>query len=127
MFCKTILACTTIATLGTGLIGINGALAAGNNPAGFNGTWSVQLMTDSGICGSRSQAIAIENGRVRAVGSTSMTLAGQISASGLVSLSIYHSLATGGASGRLQANFGSGTWRASTVGCSGRWTAQRLA
>ena len=29
--------------LGTGLIGINSALAAGSNPAGFNGTWSIQL------------------------------------------------------------------------------------
>ncbi len=125
MFCKTILACTTIATLGTGLIGINGALAAGNNPAGFNGTWSVQLMTDSGICGSRSQAIAVENGRVRTIGTASATVTGQIGGNGVVKLGIHHSMAQADASGQLQANSGSGTWRASAVGCSGRWTAQR--
>src|SRR3712207_1966850 len=37
---------------GASLIGINGAMAAGGKPAGFDGTWSVQLVTNSGICGS---------------------------------------------------------------------------
>ena len=127
MFRKTVLAVTTIATLGTGLIGINGALAAGGEPTGFNGTWSVQLVTDSGICGSRSQAIAVENGRVHPIGNSAATVTGQISASGGVNLNIHHSLVTADASGQLQANSGSGTWRASTIGCSGHWTAQRLA
>ena len=111
--------------LGAGLIGINGAVAAGEKPAGFDGTWSVQLVTDSGICGSRSQAIAVENGRVRPIGNSAATVMGQIGASGAVNLDIHHSLAKADASGRLQANSGSGTWRASMVGCSGRWTAQR--
>ena len=127
MFRRTVLAFMTIATLGTGLTGINDALAAGSEPTGFNGTWSVQLVTDSGLCGSHSQSIAGENGHVRPIGNSAATVTGQISASGGVNLNIHHSLATADASGQLQANSGSGTWRASTIGCSGHWTAQRLA
>ena len=111
--------------LGAGLIGISDAVAAGEKPAGFDGTWSVQLVTNTGLCGSRNQAIAVENGRVRPLGNSAATVTGQIGASGVVNLDIHHSLAKADASGRLQANSGSGTWRASTVGCSGHWTAQR--
>ena len=107
------------------LLGFNGVVAAGEKLAGYDGTWSVQLVTDSGICGSRSQAIAVENGRVRPIGNGSATVTGQIGGNGVVRLGIHHSLAQADASGRLQANSGSGTWQASGVGCSGRWTAQR--
>ena len=109
-----------------GLIGSNGAIAASAKPDGFNGTWSVQLVTDEGSCDrSYSYAVAVENGRVRPAGDASTTVSGQVGANGAVSLDIRRGIARADASGRLQANAGSGTWRVSMVGCSGRWTAQR--
>ena len=108
------------------LIGIDGAMAAGGKPAGFNGTWSVQLVTDEGSCDRiYSYAVAVENGRVRPVGDASTTVTGQVGANGAVNLDIRRGIARADASGRLQANSGSGTWQVSMVGCSGRWTAQR--
>ena len=110
-----------------GLIGADGAMAGGWKWSGFDGAWNVQLVTDSGICGNRSQTIAVENGRVRLVGASSATVTGHIGGNGVVKLGIRHSIAQADASGRLRANSGSGTWRASALGCSGRWTAQRRA
>ncbi len=112
--------------LGIGVIGVHGAMAAGGKPGGFNGTWSVQLVTDEGSCDrSYSYAVAVENGRVRPAGDASTTVSGQVGANGAVNLDIRRGIARADASGRLQANAGSGTWRVSMVGCSGRWTAQR--
>jgi hypothetical protein len=71
-----------------------GLLAAGS-PAfaeapDFNGTWSVQLVTETGVCGgSSSYTVAIQDGQVRlasAGGSTSVT--GRIGADGSVGLSV---------------------------------------
>ncbi len=111
---------------GAGLIGLSGAMAASAKPEGFNGTWSVQLVTDEGSCDrSYSYAVAVENGRVRPAGDASTSVSGQVGANGAVNLDIRRGLARADASGRLQATSGSGTWRVSMVGCSGRWTAQR--
>ena len=54
----------------------------------FNGTWTVQLVTETGVCsGSSSYTVAIQDGQVRlasARGSTSIT--GQIGTDGSVGL-----------------------------------------
>ena len=54
----------------------------------FNGTWTVQLVTETGVCsGSSSYTVAIQDGQVRlasAGGSASIT--GQIGADGSVGL-----------------------------------------
>ena len=110
-------------------------LAAGplsaSNPAlaeapDFNGTWTVQLVTETGVCsGSSSYTVAIQDGQVRlasAGGSASIT--GQIGADGSVGLNVRQGPASGSASGRLRSSSGSGTWKASSL-CSGRWVAQR--
>ncbi len=74
---------------------------------------------------SDSYAVFVENGRVRPAGDASTSVSGQVGANGAVNLDIRRGLARADASGRLQATSGSGTWRVSMVGCSGRWTAQR--
>ncbi|WP_279357865.1 hypothetical protein [Methylobacterium indicum] len=101
--------------------------AAEGRGAGYNGTWSVQLVTESGLCDSRyTVALAIDGGAVR-VASTEeggASVSGRIGSDGQVGLTVRHGSASGAASGRLQANSGSGTWSVSAL-CSGRWTAQR--
>ena len=91
----------------------------------FNGTWTVQLVTETGVCSGSSYTVAVQDGQVRlasAGGSASIT--GQIGADGSVGLTVRQGPASGSASGRLRSSSGSGTWKAASL-CSGRWAAQR--
>src|SRR3954463_12229053 len=52
------------------------------DPAKFDGTWSVHLVADGGLCGSSvSQTLAVQNGSVRAGGS-GVSVSGQVGPSG---------------------------------------------
>jgi hypothetical protein len=109
--------------LGAGLIGFGSAQAA-EKPGGFSGTWSVQLVTEAGICDrSFSYAIVVNKGQVRAAGGATVT--GQIGSNGNVNLGVHRGSAKADVFGRLRGNAGSGTWQVPMVGCSGHWTAQR--
>ena len=109
--------------LGISLIGLSGAVA-GERPGGFNGVWSVQLVTEAGICDrSLSYAIVVDKGQVRAAGGATVT--GQIGSNGNVNLGVHRGSAKADVFGRLRGNAGSGTWQVPMVGCSGHWTAQR--
>ena len=114
----------TVAALALGL----GALLSGSafaEPAKFDGTWSVSLVGTVGLCGSgTSSTLTVQNGSVRAGGS-GVSVSGQVGSSGSVSLALQKSGVQGTASGRLSGSSGSGSWSVSSLGCSGRWTAQR--
>ena len=106
----------------TGVILSGVALA---DPAKFDGTWSVSLVADGGLCGSgASSTLMVQNGSVRAGGS-GVSVSGQVGPSGSVSLALQKSGVQGTASGKLSGASGSGSWPVSLLGCSGRWTAQR--
>ena len=98
-------------------------------PADYNGTWSVQLVSESGSCDrSASYTIAVEDGRVRYLPSGNearISVSGQVGPGGSVTIGVRQGLGSADASGRLGAGSGSGTWKVSMLGCSGRWTAQR--
>ncbi len=115
----------TAMALGLGLTLVGGAWAA-SSP--HNGTWSVQMVTDSGLCDrSYSYSIAIENGSVRyllAPGDSPTTVSGRVGPDGTVDLDIRRSIAKVDAN-RLNGKSGSGTWQLGMLGCSGRWTAQK--
>ena len=108
--------------LTTGVILSGSALA---EPAKFDGTWSVSLVADGGLCGSgTSSTLSVQNGSVRA-GGAGVSVSGQVGPSGSVSLALQKSGLQGSASGKLSGASGSGSWDVSSLGCSGRWTAQR--
>ncbi len=107
--------------LSTGVILSGTALA---DPAKFDGTWSVHLAAEGGLCGGASQVVTVQNGSVRAGGS-GVSVSGQVAPSGSVSLALQKSGVQGSASGRLSGASGSGSWSVASLGCSGRWTAQR--
>jgi hypothetical protein len=108
--------------LTTGMIMSGSALA---DPAKFDGSWSVLLVADGGLCGSgSSQTLTVQNGSGRAGGS-GVSVPGQVGPSGSVSLALQKSGVQGSASGKLSGASGSGSWTVSSLGCSGRWTAQR--
>ena len=94
-------------------------------PAKFDGTWSVSLVGTGGLCGSgTSSTLTVQNGSVRAGGS-GVSVSGQVAPSGSVSLALQKSGVQGTASGKLSGSSGSGSWSVASLGCSGRWTAQR--
>ncbi len=106
----------------TGVVLSGGAMS---EPAKYDGTWSVQLVADAGLCGSQTgQTLTIQDGRVRPGGS-GVSVSGQVGRGGSVSLAMQKGPAQGSASGKLSGTSGAGTWAVSTMGCSGRWAAQR--
>src|SRR3954469_23537726 len=108
--------------LSTGVILSESVMA---DPAKFDGSWSVYLVADGGLCGSgASQTLTVQNGSVRA-GGAGVSVSGQVGPSGSVSLALQKSGVQGTASGKLSGASGSGSWAVSSLGCSGRWTAQR--
>jgi hypothetical protein len=104
-----------------------GTSLASVQPASFNGTWKVRLVTESGTCDSSyNQTIAIENGRVRPLAAESGTaISGGVGGNGNVAITIQRSIAKADAYGQLNARSGSGTWKLAMLGCTGRWTASR--
>ena len=108
--------------LSAGVILSGSALA---EPAKFDGTWSVSLVANGGLCGSgASSTLMVQNGSVRAGGS-GVSVSGQVGPSGSVSLALQKSGVQGTASGKLSGSSGSGSWSVSSLGCSGHWTARR--
>ena len=95
-------------------------------PAAHNGTWAVELVTESGLCNARySYALAIREGQVRLIsGGAGARVSGHVGADGSVGLTVSNGTASGTGTGRLRAGNGSGTWAVSSL-CSGRWTARR--
>jgi hypothetical protein len=110
-----------VVAVAAGLLAPGLALAGATN---FDGTWSVQLVGDAGgACGSGShQTLIVENGVVRGSGAS---VSGHVAPSGAVSLAVQKGLVQGSVSGKLSGRSGSGGWAVSSLGCSGRWTAQR--
>ena len=101
---------------------ISGAAAA--DPAKYDGTRSVSLVSSGGLCGSgTSSVLTVRNGSVGAVGSVSVS--GQVGPGGSVSLALHKSGVQGSAYGRLSGTSGSGSWSVASLGCSGHWTARR--
>lgn len=97
---------------------------------GFDGTWSVQLVTESGgLCDAQySYTLSVQDGQVRPITTASTngtTVSGRVGTDGSVGLTVATAAASGTASGRLQVRGGSGTWRVTGGLCTGRWTARR--
>ena len=93
--------------------------------ASVDGTWNVRLVTEAGGCDSvYSQTVAIQNGHVRPL-SGDATISGGVGPDGSVALTISQSMAQASATGRINAQRGSGGWRLSMLGCTGRWIATR--
>jgi hypothetical protein len=92
------------------------------------GRWAVRMVTDSGICDkSYNYVIAVESGRVRYIPQDSdapPSVSGQVSPAGAVNLDIQKGIARVAATGSLNGQAGSGSWKLGIL-CSGRWTAQK--
>jgi hypothetical protein len=93
----------------------------------FDGTWSVEIITERGECDKAYRyAIAIQDGRARYAGPEGFDISGSVSPNGAVTGSISRGQNRADVRGRLAGGMGSGTWTASGArNCSGRWLADK--
>ena len=101
--------------------------SSANAASNFDGTWSAVFRTKSGPCQPAHRgAVQVVNGVIQ-IASSAGSLSGRVSRNGSVRATGYMGANYGVASGRVSANFGSGTWRAhmESGNCVGVWIAQR--
>ena len=93
----------------------------------FDGTWSVEVITEQGACDRAYRySVIIQNGRARYGGPENFNVNGQVQQNGAVAASISRGQDSANVRGRLSGNMGTGTW--STSGgrtCSGNWNAEK--
>ena len=113
------------------------AAVGGNAPhaapakAGFDGLWSVLVITEAGTCDRAYRySLRVAKGSVRYEGDPGgfeVDVSGRIDDGGRVNVSISRGQQSANGSGRLSTDRGAGTWRGKspTAECSGRWEAER--
>jgi hypothetical protein len=98
------------------------------NPASFNGTWSVLIMTDKGSCDRAYRyPVRVANGRVSYAGQADFDVNGSVRPNGAVNVTVTKGRQRASGSGRLQDGSGFGRWRGGSGpdACSGTWTAEK--
>ena len=102
--------------------------SARSTQSGFDGRWSVVIITDAGTCDrSYRYGLVISRGRIVYEGNSSVMISGGVGPSGRVSVSLRYGQAAAHGSGRLSGSAGGGRWHGASLGsyCSGRWLAER--
>ena len=109
-------------TLIAGLLATAVVLAPGNAAlarTGFDGIWSVTIITDSGACDRAYRApVRIANGQVASEGDQSFSVFGHVQPSGRVVVGVSRGGQRADGSGRLSGRRGQGVW-SSPAGCAG--------
>src|ERR1051325_2212168 len=96
------------------------------SPKGFDGGWSVLIVTEKGTCDRAYRyPIKIENGAVGYAGSASFNVTGKVGQNGAVTVTVSRGSNSATGTGRMSGADGSGTWTAASGECSGTWTAER--
>lgn len=114
--------CRAAAGLAVILMSSGGAFAQQQ----FNGTWSVEVVTEKGECDKAYRLpVVIEGGRASS-GQEGFNANGSVAANGAVQGSIARGSTRANITGRLSGSTGSGTWTTEGGrGCSGRWVGER--
>jgi hypothetical protein len=97
--------------------------------AGYDGNWSVLILTNSGPCDRGYRyGLSIRAGRVFYEGSLAVNVDGQVAPNGMVRVRVSAGSQGATGTGRLSsAGYGNGVWRGSgsSDSCAGTWTAER--
>jgi hypothetical protein len=93
----------------------------------FDGDWAVYIITETGRCMLFRLPIRINEGQVSYRGRTFSPAAIAISQRGSVAMRLVNDSGSDvvTATGALNAHYGSGSWRAPTMRCTGRWRAEK--
>jgi hypothetical protein len=104
------------------------APAAHAQGVGFDGTWSVLVITDNGSCDRAYRyPVRIAHGKVGHAdpNNTSFSIGGRVRKGGSVSVFVSRGKQRADGLGRLTRTGGGGKWKSANGECSGRWTAER--
>ena len=94
--------------------------------AEFDGRWSVEVITEKGTCDRAYRwSLGVRDGRITDVGDNIAQASGRIAPNGRVSVTLIRGSDRLMATGALDRQEGSGTWRAPSRQCEGRWRAER--
>jgi hypothetical protein len=108
------------------------ASAAAKKPSpaggGYDGLWSVLIITEKGTCDRGYRyAVRIKGGRVGHAdpSGSSFRISGSVGGGGAARVSVARGDQSAAGSGRLSQNSGSGRWKSAKGECSGVWQAER--
>lgn len=102
--------------------------AKGGSTAGFDGLWSVLIITEQGTCDRGYRyAVRIKNGNVGHAdpSNSSFRIGGRVHAGGGINVSVARGTQSANGSGRMSRTGGSGRWKSAKGECSGTWQAER--
>ena len=123
---QTIRPATAFAALAILASSIVPAAPAPAGKPGFDGNWSVLIVTEKGTCDRAYRyPVRIENGSVGYAGSASFTVSGKVGDNGAIAVTVARGSQSAKGQGRLSGTDGSGQWTAGSGDCSGTWTAER--
>jgi hypothetical protein len=92
----------------------------------FDGKWSVLIVTEQGTCDRAYRyPLVIEGGNVQYGGKKNFTVSGEVKKGGAVVVSVMQGTQGAQGTGKMQGQYGAGTWVAPSGGCSGRWKAEK--
>jgi hypothetical protein len=117
---------TVLGAFAVGTIAVLTASAAGAQAgkAGFDGSWSVLIVTEKGDCDRAYRyPIRISGGTLENAGSASFDISGKVANNGAITVKVSHGSKSASGSGRLSATDGFGSWSGGS--CAGTWQAER--
>ena len=92
--------------------------------APFDGSWTVNIATQSGHCKNGVLPIEVRDGKIVS-NNPVVDVRGQVADSGGIRVVVGAGVQKANGSGKLSATSGSGTWSGGGGICSGTWVAQR--
>jgi len=102
------------------------ALRSAEAVPGYDGVWSVVIITKEGICDpSYRYPIRITNGNLGNAGTASVSISGKVGKNGAVVVNVSAGDKSATGTGRLAATSGSGSWSGGNGACFGTWQAER--
>ncbi len=96
--------------------------------SGYEGIWSVLVITDKGACDRAYRyPVRIARGKVRHTdpSNSSFNIGGQVGGGGAVKVFVSRGDKRADGTGRLTRTGGGGKWKSARGECSGHWTAER--
>jgi hypothetical protein len=111
------------ATLALAALGIATAASA-QGTKGFDGKWSVVIMTTKGDCDRAYRyPVAITGTSLVNAGDAAFDISGKVQGNGAITVKVSYGEKSAMGSGRLTSDSGTGSWTGGS--CAGIWTAER--
>jgi hypothetical protein len=102
------------------------ALSPAEAVPGYDGVWSVVIITKEGICDpSYRYPIRITNGNLGNAGTATVSISGKVGKNGAITVNVSTGDKTATGTGRLAGSHGTGSWSGGNGACSGVWQAER--